>query len=600
MAALKSTLAAFLGGALLLGLSAGVATAQIYNLVQGLDKFDGSTAAWHLLETNGFVVTDPSFKQIFEPYLDDSMPLFITTDSAWHTYHVLLAEGTRQLELAQSRQLADFSRRLLAAASEQAKSANRDFSDLARFAAIGLALQDKTFRAPLPDEQKRLAETLLAGRGEVRADIGFPLWAPSFHADGSEKSKEWPGYFAARQWYASVDFRLSDARETRLALCLSWLINKEPDLLLAWRQLSDPWDALLAPPDDGSAPLYWQETVKLLGPNVALPALLKNATALQARLAQSLPAARVNDQSLAADDAARFAEVIKGFRLLPPRHMPGAVCFQNTTDPKIPGRIFPSGLDLFVASQTLRSTAAERALRLAEGGAVEEAARKAEAGPLPDTLRGRALKLLAALQEPLPVRVGPALRSEAWADAQLWAQLGAWADARPAGSSPRAMRNYEGGADKSVAGVVAPYPAFFAGLGQLALDTASALEKAGIDESFDAKTAARQLFECIAAQEGLGSRSGEESQRTEDRMAQFGQFLQRFMEPRKAEIENNPPAAQKLINDLASLARRCSTQTAPADADRRVLLDFFQARQTVPKMLRDFAPVCDKLAELAR
>jgi HEAT repeat protein len=55
-----------------------------------------------------------------------------------------------------------------------------------------------------------------------------------------------------------------------------------------------------------------------------------------------------------------------------------------------------------------------------------------------------------------------------------------------------------------------------------------------------------------------------------------------------------------LINDLEALARRCSTQTAPAQADREVLLNFFQERQTPPKMMRDFAPVCDKLAELAR
>src|SRR5580700_5117663 len=129
--------------ALSFGFSAEAASAQTYTLVQGLDKFDGSTTAWHLLEKNGFVVTDPSFKQMFEPYLDDSMPFFITTDSAWHAYHVLLEEGMRQLDLAQSLRLADFSRRLCAGASEQAKSQGRDFSDLARFAAIGLALQDK-------------------------------------------------------------------------------------------------------------------------------------------------------------------------------------------------------------------------------------------------------------------------------------------------------------------------------------------------------------------------------------------------------------------------------------------------------------------------
>ena len=355
MTAIQSCRTALLGGALLLWLSGGAARGQIYTLVQGLDKFDSSTAAWHLLETNGFVVTDPGFKQIFEPYLDDSLPIFITTDSAWHAYHVLLGEGLRQMDLAQSRRLADFSRLLWTSANDQAQTQGRDFSDLARFAAIGLALQRKIFRDALPDEQKHLAEALLTDRGEVHADIGFPLWAAAFQMGVLEASSEWGGYLAARQWYSTVVFRLSDSRETRLALCLSWLINTEPDLLQAWKQLSETWDAPPSLAEDGSVALYSQESAKLLGANFTLAALLKNAPALRTRLAQSLPTPRANDQWLGAEDAARFGEVIKGFRLLPRHPLPGAVCFQNTSDPQMPGRRFPSVLDFFVASPLLRS-----------------------------------------------------------------------------------------------------------------------------------------------------------------------------------------------------------------------------------------------------
>ena len=589
-----------LGGALWLGLWVAAARAQTYTLVQGLDKFDGSIAAWHLLETNGFVVTDPGFKQIFEPYLEDSLPVFITTDSAWHAYDVLLGEGMRLMDLSQNRRLADFSRLLLTSANDQAQSQGRDFSDLARFAAVGLALQDKTFRASLPEEQKRLAEALLTDQGEVRTEIGFPLWAAAFHPGVHETSPEWGGDLAARQWYSTVVFRLSDARETRLALCLSWLINKEPDLLQAWTQLSEPWDAPPQPAEDGSVALYSEESAKLLGANFTLAALLKNAPALQTRLAQSLPTPRANDQWLAAKDAARFGEVIKGFRLLPPPRLLGAVGFPYTSNMKAPGRTFPSVLDFFVASPPLRSPAAERALQAEAGAAVEEAARKMDGGPLPDTLRGKALRLLATLQKPLPMHLGPALRSAAWADAQLWSQLGAWTEAEHMGGSYRAARRDEGATAKPSAGLVAPYPEFFAGLGKLALDSAAAMEKAGLDESFDPKTAARKLLECILWQEGLGDRSPDESERIAGQMEQFNQFSRRFLAPRQAQIENNPPLAQQSMNDLEALARRCSTQTVPAEVDREVLLSFFQERQTPPKMMREFAPVCDNLAELAR
>jgi HEAT repeat protein len=589
MTALKSSPAALLGGALALCFWAGAAGAQTYTLVQGLDKFEGSTTAWHLLEKNGVVVADPAFKKIFEPYLDDSMPVFITTDSAWHAYHVLLEEGMQ-----------DVSRHLCASASEQAKSQGPDFNDLARFAAIGLALQDEMFRSSLPEDQQRLAKTLLAGKDEVRAEIGFPIWAPSFQAGGRRASTEWAGYVAAKKWYATVVFRLSDTRETRLALCLSWLIHQEQDLLQAWRQLSDPWDALLAPAQDGSVPLYWDSAVKILGANFTLAALLKNAAALQPRLAELLPQSRVNDQRLAADDAARFGEIIKGFRLLPPHWLPSEVCFQNTSDLRIPGLAIPSALDFFVASPALRSPAAEHALSAAEGVAAVEAVGKTAGGPLPESLYGRALRLLSTLQAPLPEGLAPALRSEAWADAQLWAQMGAWVELEHKGRVRRTVWVEEGAIVKPSAAVVAPYPEFFAGLGKLALDTAVTLEKAGIDEPFDSKTAALKLLESILVREGMGARTPEESERRAGLMEQFNQFWRRSLEPHQAEMEDNPPATQKLFNDLEALARRNSTQTAPSDADQEVLRSFFQERQTVPKLLREFAPFCDKLAGLAR
>src|SRR5215831_8724127 len=76
------------------------AAADTYDLrsVKGIQAFQGPAAARELLAKNGFVVTDPAFKQIFEPYIKSpetegwspnnprrsSLPSFITTDSAWH------------------------------------------------------------------------------------------------------------------------------------------------------------------------------------------------------------------------------------------------------------------------------------------------------------------------------------------------------------------------------------------------------------------------------------------------------------------------------------------------------------------------------------
>lgn len=88
-----------------------VMRSESYDLhsVKGIDSFSGSASAKELLGRNGFVVADPTFKQIFEPYIKSpeieagsetnpmgvSLPAFITTDSAWHTYHVMLEEGVK-------------------------------------------------------------------------------------------------------------------------------------------------------------------------------------------------------------------------------------------------------------------------------------------------------------------------------------------------------------------------------------------------------------------------------------------------------------------------------------------------------------------------
>ena len=264
-----------LAAACLIGLfSANTAAGgQAFDLAhaKGIEQFAGSATARELLARNGFVVADPTFKQIFEPYLKSprmeapsetnemarSLPSFITTDSAWHTYHVLLEEGVKELEEIQSRTLVKFSRQLWMATREPASSALAGGDALTWFASIGLALQDPQHREALAPEEKRIVDELRTGSAPVAMPVGFPLSPLLFRAESFyTQSPESSGYFAARQWYATVVFRLSNPRETRLAVALAALIESRPELLALWQQLSDPFDVLLAPAEDGSVREY--------------------------------------------------------------------------------------------------------------------------------------------------------------------------------------------------------------------------------------------------------------------------------------------------------------------------------------------------------
>ncbi len=527
--------------------------------VKGIEQFPGSAAARELLARNGFVVADPAFKQIFEPYLKSPvveepsetnpvprwLPSFITTDSAWHTYHVLLEEGIKELEEAQSRRLARFSRLLWTAAREQAPKAPAGVNDLAWFASVGLALQDAEHRSALPPEEKRIVDGLQTGSAPVVVPAGFPLSPLLFRAESFyTQSSELSDYFAARQWYATVVFRLSNPRETRMAVALATLIESHPELMGLWRQLSVPFDTFLAPAEDGTVPAYAEAARAAAGTNL-LDSAAQERQILRV-LESRLPLPRINDQLLQPSQYADFARQTRGFRLLPPRRLPCAVCFHDTVDPKIPGRSYPSGLDFLAASPVLRSPAAVRALQSQFGKTVSEAILKADCGPMPDSLHGEAMRLLARLQEPLPAPVPAALRTEAWSDLQLWTQLGAWAEQRHTWALHSKLDVEYMGGTTPPEGMVAPYPAFFKGLAGLSRRTADALDKAETEKRFDIKDTARDLFEELSLYRQLQhARDEKQLEKLSGKLGQLSQFRSWYLRTASAKSGEGPDRLPK-------------------------------------------------------
>jgi HEAT repeat protein len=593
-----------------------LARAESYDLgkVKGMETFNGSAAARELLGKNGFVVADPAFKQIFEAYIKSprieeeseknpmggSLPSFITTDSAWHTYHVLLEEGVKDMEGIQSRRLLDFSRRLLAAASDP-KSGS---SDLVLFASVGLALQDEQYRQSLASEAKRIVDGLRTSSTTVEAPIGFPLSPLQFRAQSFyTQSPDLSDYFSARQWYASVVFRLANARETKSAVALAAAVNGNGDLLALWKQLSDPFDVFLASAEDGTIREYGDAAKSVLGTNNWGSMTDRQLAEIQKNLEGQLPLPRVNDQLLSPEQYAEFSKQTRGFRLLPPRRLPCGICFHNTIDPKIPGRMYPSGLDFLAASPVLRSPAAVRAVQNEFGKNVSELILKADCGPMPDSLHGEAMQLLATLQKQLPAQAPAPMQTEAWSDLQLWTQLGAWAEQRHTWALHTKLTVRYSGMIFPPEGMVAPYPEFFSGLAKLTRRTAEAFDKAGLEQRFEVKAVASDLLELFnLSQKISSSRDGKEIERMSGKMEQLGQFQNRYYEKHRTELEQDGSrdAYKKLQTRLAELARRCAESGAANESEKETLKLFFDCRPNMARQLNDFAPVCDRLAELAK
>lgn len=582
--------------------------------VKGIGVFSGSAGARELLGKNGFVVADPTFKQIFEPYIKSpeieegseknpmgvSLPSFITTDSAWHTYHVLLEEGVKDMEKVESQRLLKFSQQLLAVAKQREAG-----TALVSFVSIGLALQDEQYRQSLPPEEKHIVDALKNGSGAIAVPIGFQVSVARFRAQSFyTQSPELTDYFAARQWYATVLFRLNNPRETAAAVVLATMINENPQLLALWKQLSEPFDAFLARAEDGTIREYTDAATAILGTNSQVVKFSDTQMAeIQKRLEKQLPQPRVNDQWMSPDQYLQFGKEGRGFRLLPPRQLPCAICFQETVEPKIPKRIFPSGLDFMVASPVLRSPAAVRAAQSEFGKSVTDVLLKTDCGSMPDSLHGEAMQLLSTLQQPLPAKVPAPFRTRAWQDLQLWTQLGAWAEQRHTWALHTKMSVMVMGSISPPKGMVAPYPDFFAGLAKLSRRTAEAFQNAGLDPEFNPKAISDQLLNLLDIEEkGLNERNIMElMEKHSDEFQQLGSLQEQYYKKHQADLEKlgSRNIHKQIQNALREAAQRGSSgHLTPADME--LLQIYFECRQNVARLLSDFAPVCDRLATLAK
>ena len=607
-------LAATLGSA-----GAGATAAEGYDLakVRHMDGFVGSARARELLARQGMVVTDLAFRQVFVPYTTHAMmagmPVFITTDSAWSGYHVLLELGLHRLEEIQSRRLEAFSRRLTALALARAHG-DGAYLDLARFAAVGLVLQNPAAQASLDSRVRADVEKLAAalGRGNGPVQVGFvelPVAAGRLRASGIYTGEgALARYFAARQWYALCVFRSESVEETRRAFRLAFLVCGDDELHRTWQRLTAPYDAMLGPTEDGSVEQYAAIARKLLGDRAGGNGVDRKIRALQDEAAK-LPPPLVNDQRLDDPAYARFGRETCGLRLLGPRRIPSGVVFQQTVDPRIPGRFLPSALD-FLAVGPLASPAGQRALRQAsQDPKVADLILQAKAPLLPDSLHSRTLRALALLQGPVPKAAPAALRSPAWRDKQLATQMAAWAQQRHTWALHTKVGETAWGGPPGAPGIIAPYPEFFAALAALSRATARELAWATRPDEKGLRAAAWRMKEEVA-QSRKAIRPGRKLGKDAWELQAARRLVHICCGPGQAVSLDS---MRQGLASLEKLADKCAAGE-PIQRDEHTVVMLFadgwrseifdspanMDRRNVPGLLRQFALFCDSLAEICR
>jgi hypothetical protein len=352
------------------------------NQVQNLSAVDMTAAQRSLLAQNGFAVSAPvagqfrEYYQIYEQWRYSDIPVFITTDSVYHIYHLLFDKMLRDLETDH------FTVDLKSLTSAMLTASNLQYQSL-----LGTALEEPARRNvayfavaaqllglpnPVPSTVSDLVNSELA---LINAAGGFsisPIWnrpdlpddqklledysqyVPRGHYTRSENLKM---YFKAMMWYGRLTFRLNDDFETRRALLVTQAVRSAvtddgtPALTL-WENIYEPTVFIVGKADDLGYLEYGALSDKVFGKkpdpakfaDAALFAQFKQAT-------ETLPPPQIN--SMWVWIWQDQAQVTKGFRFMGQRFTLDAYVFGQVIWRKVgtsdDPRGLPKALDFFTA-----------------------------------------------------------------------------------------------------------------------------------------------------------------------------------------------------------------------------------------------------------
>ena len=491
---------------------------QVGNL--GDYSLSGSQQA--ALKANGFVVTPPStdpnkvyteFYQAYESMRYEQSPVFVTTDSIFHVYHLVFDKMLRDLErdsfISAIKELT--STMVAATATQYQTLKGTSLEDAAvrnvAFFTIAATLLN-TGDAVLPEAKPYVDAELALINAHAGTDIS-PLWKHEGQPQDLQLiedysqyiprghytlSPELEAYFKAMMWYGRMTYRLKDSFETERALLLTQAVrnasSKEGNSALTlWHEIYDPTVFIVGKADDLGIDEYGKISDVVFGTNPDLQSFgdaAKVQTFIDA--ARKLPAPQVNSMWVwiwqARDD------VTQGFRFMGQRftldeYVFGQLMWRNVGTLEKP-RDLPKALDFFAA------TGSEQALSLLDQmGETEYPNYTTQM----TKVKGEIAKLgvdswtqnlywtwLYALQSITAVKSEqyPAfMQTQAWSNKDLQTALGSWTELKHDTIlySKQVMAEMGGGpADNPPKGYVEPNPEAYARLLALAQMTRSGLE----------------------------------------------------------------------------------------------------------------------------
>ncbi len=503
------------------------------------------------LEKDGFVVTPGGEKEFFTVYEKAryaNVPIFVTSDSLLHTYHLLFDKVLRTTETNHFIPLlAEMNHALLAQADAQyGQLKGGPWEDAAlrsvAFLAVGTRLLEAD--AKIPAYAEDLANQELALINAASGILPSPLfpglefgedytqYIPRGHYTRSDALK---AYFKSMMWYGRMTFRLKTGKpevgraETRIGLLLIQAIQDAKVVgrpaVAAWSDLYSPTVFFVGRSDDLTVLQYIPVKDQVFGEGASVTALADDAK-LDAFIeaADQLPPPLI--LGIVIQDTDDETAQTKGLRLMGQRFVPDAYIFRQliyrnvgTRDNR---RGLPMGMDLMAAMGS------ERAYEILDASgqtAYENYPQQLDkvrywlsgltTEEWTETLYNSWIYTFYPLLD-VPTEGYPAfMLSKAWQDKQLNTALGSWAELKHDTIlyAKQVYAEMGGGppAPEPVPpkGYVEPVPQFYARLAALTTMTIEGLDQRGLLSDIDRSSLKRlevlsTSFQAMAEKELAG------------------------------------------------------------------------------------------------
>lgn len=489
------------------------------SLVANLGEVSLTPAQKEALTANGFFAVpgeEREFYRLYQSLYYEGKPVFVTTDSLLHTYHLLFDRVLRAAEREHlAPNLLSLSRQLLATAEATQQSARGTPLEAAAtralaYFAVAVRLQDPNASVPavVQDVVARELALIEAHQGWAvsplldRPDLGqgdryredYSQYVPRGHYTLSEDLRR---YFQAMMWYGRINLRIKDREETRTALLITQILLRSQvggaPALSAWEAIYEPTTFFVGRTDDLNVYDLRNLAISLyggLGDNPRLFADDEQLTAFM-KAAQALPGPKVNSMWVWLGEEP--ATATRGFRFMGQRFVIDAYVFSELLWDGVgtveKPRLLPRGLDIPAA------LGSEEAYRLLEELGETAYARypekmaqvRKEVAALPgatwtETLYGAWLDALRPLLGEKDARYPEFMRSRAWARKDLQTMLGSWTELKhdTVLYAKQAAAAGMGGPPEESAGYVEPNPEVYARLAALSEMTLNGLDSRGL------------------------------------------------------------------------------------------------------------------------